>query len=116
MFYLHFVNFIGNLDIQFPTHKLPSESPIFLSYREKEDLSKHEILRRFEKLLDNNSIKFLRPYKSLTSEWLVDLQELKYSFPCFRDTKYLKGTLSVEPQYFQNKKLDDYSVLDTEEN
>lgn len=115
MFYLHFVNFIGNLDIQFPTHKLPSESPVFLSYREKENLSKHEILRRFKKLLENNNVKFLRPYKSLTSEWLVDLQELKYSFSCFENTKYLKGTLSVEPQYFQNRKLDDYNEETVEE-
>lgn len=109
MFSIHFVNFLGVLDIQFPTHDIPPESPVFLFYREKENLSKHEILRRFKNLLEKNHISFIKPYKGLTSEWLVDLQELKHSFKCFQDTKYLRGFLSVEPQYFQQQSVDAFT-------
>lgn len=109
MFSLSFVNFLGILDVQYPTHDIPSESPIFLYYSEKDNLTKNEILRRFKKLLEINKITYLRPFKSLTTEWMVDLQELKYSYPCFANTQYLKGVTTVEPQYLQNKKFDDYS-------
>lgn len=109
MFSLHFVPFLDNLDIQTPTHDIPPESPIFLFYGEKENLSKHEILRRFKRLLDINEITFIRPYKSLTSEWIIDLQELKYSFKCFENTIYLKGILSIEPQYFQKRNFEEFS-------
>ncbi len=115
MFSLHFVNFLGNLDIQAPTHDIPQESPVFLFYREKENLSKHEILRRFKALLEKNDVTFIRPFKTLTSEWLIDLQEMKHSFKCFENTVYLKGSLSVEPQYYQNSKLDDYTEEIVEE-
>lgn len=116
MFAIPFVNFLGNLDVQYPNYEIPSESPIFLSYNEKENLSKHEILRRFKKVLEQNNISFLRPFKSLSSEWLIDLQELKYSNSCFNNTKYLKGVTTVEPQYLQNKKFDDLTeeVISTE--
>lgn len=98
------------MDIQAPTHSgIPSESPVFLFYREKEDLSKHEILRRFRKVLSKYDITYLRPFKDLTSEWIIDLNEFKHRFGCFKDTKYLKGQITIEPEYIQNKKYDDYT-------
>jgi len=64
MFTFHFVNFVGILDIQAPTHKgIPPESPVFIFYKEEEDLSKHEILRRFNRILNKNNISYLRPLK-----------------------------------------------------
>lgn len=110
MFTFHFINFVGVLDIQEPTHSgIPSESPIFIFYREKEALSKHEMLRRFHKILSKYNITYLRPLKELTSEWIVDLNELKYSFSCFKDTKFLKGQITIEPEYIKDNKYDEYS-------
>lgn len=110
MFVLHFINFVGTLDIQTPTHKgIPSESPILIIYKESEDLSKHEILRRFRMVLSKNRITYLRPNKELTSEWIIDLQELKHSFPCLKESKYLRGKITIEPEYFQESKIDEYT-------
>lgn len=110
MFTFHFVNFVGNLDIQAPTHSgIPTESPIFIFYKENEALSKHEILRRFRKILTDNEITYLRPFKDLTSEWIIDLREFKYLFSCLKDTMYLKGQITIDPEYTQNRKLDEYT-------
>jgi hypothetical protein len=76
MFPFHFKNFVGNLDIQYPNYDgIPNDSPIFIFYREESDLSKHEILRRFYKILQNNNITYLRPSKNLTQ---VAGHKLKY--------------------------------------
>jgi hypothetical protein len=110
MFVFNYINFVGNLDIQAPTHKgIPSESPVFIFYKEKGDLSKHEILRRFNRLLNKYDITYLRPLKNLTSEWLFNLQEFKHSFDCFKDTKYLKGQITIEPEYFRRIETDEFT-------
>jgi hypothetical protein len=110
MYTFHFINFVGTLDIQAPRHSgIPSESPVFLFYREKEDLSKHEILRRFRKLLSKYDITYLRPFKDLTSEWIIDLNEFKHRFECFKETKYFKGQITLEPEYIQDKIYDEYT-------
>jgi hypothetical protein len=52
MFVFNYINFIGNLDIQAPTHDgIPPNSPILIFYKEKGNLSKHEILRSCLNLL-----------------------------------------------------------------
>lgn len=110
MFTFHFVNFVGQLDIQEPNYEgIPPVSPIFIFYKEKEDLSKHEILRRFAKILSEYDITYLRPYKSITGEWDLDLQELGTTFECLKDSKHLKGQITLEPEYFQTKKIDQYT-------
>ncbi len=110
MFTFHFVNFVGRLDIQPPTHYgIPTESPIYIFYTEKEDLTKHEILRRFRMILSKNDITYLRPFKDLTTEWIIDLQEFKHRFDCFKDSTYLKGQVTIEPEYIQNNKIDEYT-------
>ena len=110
MYTFHFINFVGTLDIQAPRHSgIPSESPVFLFYIEKEDLSKHEILRRFRKLLSKYDITYLRPFKDLTSEWIIDLNEFKHRFECFKETKYFKGQITLEPEYIQDKIYDEYT-------
>lgn len=110
MFTFHFINFVGTLDIQAPSLSgIPAESPILIFYKEKEDLSKHEILRRFRKLLSKYDITYLRPFKDLTSEWIVDLNEFKYQFDCLKETKYLKGQITIEPEYIRDKKYNDYT-------
>jgi hypothetical protein len=45
----------------------------------------------------------------LTAEWVIDLKELKSSFPILGNTEYLKGKITVEPEYFQNEQRDDYT-------
>lgn len=110
MFVFHFINFVGHLDIQAPTHKgIPPDSPILIFYKEKEDLSKHEILRRFKRILSDNDISYLRPVKGLTSEWILDLQEFRHSFGCLSNSVYLKGQITLEPEYFQDRKVNESS-------
>lgn len=110
MFVFHFVNFVGNLDIQVPrNHGIPPDSPILIFYKEKGDLSKHEILRRFNKILSDYNISYLRPVKSLTGEWLLDLQEFRYSFECLSKSQHLKGKITLEPDYTQERTVDEYS-------
>jgi hypothetical protein len=56
MFVFHFFTFVGRLQLHVPTYEgIPSESPIKIYFREEEDLTKHEILRRFNSLLHNNN-------------------------------------------------------------
>ncbi len=102
MFPFHFTNFVGNLDIQYPDYEgIPNDSPVFIFYREKSDLSKHEILSRFYRILQENNISYLRPSKNLTGEWIFNLQEFRHSFDCLKDVDYLQGTITIEPEYFR---------------
>lgn len=110
MFVFHFVNFVGNLDIQAPRYDgIPPDSPILIFYKEKGDISKHEILRRFNKILSDYNISYLRPVKSLTGEWLLDLQEFRYSFDCLSKSQHLKGKITIEPDYTQERTVDEFS-------
>jgi len=110
MFVFNFKTFIGQLQLDEPFHKnIPSESPILISFREKERLTKHAILRRFNNLLQQNEITWLRPLKDLTNEWVVDLKELKSNFDFLEKTEYLKGRLTIEPEYFQNETIDPFT-------
>lgn len=110
MFVFHYKTFVGQLEVDEPTHDgIPSESPILILFKVKEDLTKHEILRRFNNLLETKNISWLRPFKSLTSEWLIDLKELKNSFKVLENTQYLKGKTTIEPEYFQKENHDEYS-------
>lgn len=59
--------------------------------------------------MSNNDITFLRPFKELTSEWIIDLNEFKHRFECFKDTNYLKGQITIEPEYIHDKKYDEYT-------
>lgn len=100
MFPFHFQNFIGTLDIQFPNYKgIPNDSPIFIFYKEKSDLSRHEILKRFYTLLQKNNITYLRPSKHFTGEWIFNLQEFRHSFDCLKDVDYLQGSITLDPEY-----------------
>jgi hypothetical protein len=51
----------------------------------------------------------LRPFKDLTSEWIIDLNEFKHRFECFKETKYFKGQITLEPEYIQDKIYDEYT-------
>ncbi|MCK7590778.1 hypothetical protein M0G43_09345 [Subsaxibacter sp. CAU 1640] len=118
MFSFHFQNFLGKLDIQYPNYKgIPNDSPVYIFYKENSDLSKHEILRRFYNLLKLNDITYLKPEKNLTSEWIFDLSEFKRSFRCLNDVDYLKGIITIEPEYFRkfNESLEEEQDCDIEE-
>jgi len=102
MFPFHFKNFVGTLDIQYLNYDgIPNDSPVFIFYREESDLSRHEILRRFYKILQENNISYLRPSKNLTGEWIFNLQEFRHTFECLKDVDYLQGTITIEPEYFR---------------
>lgn len=108
MFTFYFTTFIGKLQIHPPTHNnIPNESPVLIFFQQNEDLTKHETLRRFNKLLQENKISWIRPFKELTNEWVVDLKELKNSFKILEHTEYLKDKLTIEPEYFQNRTFDE---------
>ncbi|WP_127018618.1 hypothetical protein [Flagellimonas beolgyonensis] len=102
MFPFHFKNFIGNLDIQYPDYEgIPNDSPVIIFYQEESDLSKHEILRRFYKILKENQISYLRPAQSISGEWIFNLQEFRHSFDCLKDVEYLQGSITIEPEYYR---------------
>lgn len=110
MFTFHFKTFLGQLFLDEPIHAgAPSESPVLIFFREKEDFTKHEMLRRFNNLLQTKNISWLRPFKNLTGEWVVDLKELKNNYAILNDTEYLKGKATIEPEYFQNEKRNEYT-------
>ena len=107
MFTFHFTKFIDTLDIQEPIHNgIPKDSPVIIIYQEKGDLSKHEILRRFKKILFKYDITYLRPLKNITSEWVINLKEFRHSFECLKESDYLKGQLTLEPEYFHSENRD----------
>jgi hypothetical protein len=92
MFPFHFQNFVGNLDIQCPNYDgIPNDSPVFIFYKENADLSRHEILRRFFRILQDNDITYLRPAKNLTGEWVFNLKEFRHSFDSLKDVDYLQA-------------------------
>jgi hypothetical protein len=110
MFVFHYKTFVGQLQVDEPYFDgIPSESPVLIFFNQKEDLTKHEILKRFNNLLQAKSISWLRPFRSLTNEWVIDLKELKSSFKILENTEYLKGKVTVEPEYFQRENRDEYS-------
>ncbi|WP_340066036.1 hypothetical protein [Ascidiimonas aurantiaca] len=102
MFTFHFKNFVGNLDVQCPNYDgIPNDSPVFIFYEENSDLSKHEILRRFYRILQGNNISYLRPANNLTGEWILNLKEFRHSFECLKDVEYLQGSITIEPEYLR---------------
>ena len=110
MFVFHFINFVGTLDILAPTLKgIPPNSPIIIDYKERENLSKHEILRRFNKILTRNDITYLRPMKSIGGEWLLNLQELRHSFECLNDSTDFNNSITIEPDYFQKTEYEEFT-------
>lgn len=107
MFVLNFKIFAGYLDIQTTgSDKVPSESPLLILYNEDNDLTKHEILRKLNEILRSNKISWIKPVKEITNEWIIDLALLKSSFPILSRTKYLKGKITIEPEYNQSKNED----------
>lgn len=107
MFVFHFTNFVGSLDIQAPTHDgIKARSPVIIFYQEKEDLTRHEILKRFNRLLNENEVSFIRPVKELTNEWVINLQELRHQFECLEDSKFLKGKFTIEPEFVKRENRD----------
>jgi len=111
MFPFHFKNFVGNLDIEYPNYDgIPKDSPVFIYYKENSDLSKHEIWRRFYRILQENNISYLRPAKNLTGEWIFNLKEFRHTFDCLKDVEYLQGSITIEPEYF--RKINDNETDD----
>tara|TARA_B110000090_G_scaffold203743_1_gene248815 strand:- start:575 stop:1453 length:879 start_codon:yes stop_codon:yes gene_type:complete len=99
MFTFNYKVFANNLDIEFPTHEgIPNNSPIHIFYSEKSDLSKHEILKRFYKILQKAEIPYLRPISNITGEWIFNLKEFRHNFDCLKDVDYLKGAITIEPE------------------
>ena len=114
MFVFYFHTFLGQLDIQAPTNnKIPKDSAILFFFVQKDDITKHEILRRFNNILKSAQIDWIRPFKELTKEWVIDLKAIRNSFEILRDTEYLKGKLTVEPDYYQNEKIDDSGEIES---
>jgi hypothetical protein len=110
MFVFYFKTFLGQLFCDEPTHdNIPNDSPISILFGQDEDLTKHEMLRRFNNLLRQTQINWLRPLKELTSEWVIDLKEFKASYEILKDCSYLKGKLSFEAEYFQDIQVDEYT-------
>lgn len=116
MFPFHFKNFIGSLDIQYPDYDgIPNDSPVFIYYKENYDLSKHEILRRFYRILQENNISYLRPVRALIEEWIFNLKEFRYTFDCLKDVEYLDGSITIEPEYFRkvnDSETDDEDLIE----
>lgn len=96
-------------DLHLTTHsaeKTPSESGIIITYEEDDDLTKHEILKRFNNSLVSANLTWIRPLDKLTKEWVIDLKLMKHSFEMLNNTKYLHSKITIEPEYFQDKTYD----------
>lgn len=91
---------------------IPSESGVIITYEEEGDLTKHEILRRFNNNLKSSEINWIRPLENLTKEWVVDLKLMKHSYEMFKNAKYLHSKITIEPDYIQDKY---YDLLENEE-
>lgn len=110
MFVFNYINFVGNLDIQAPTHDgIPPNSPILIFYKEKGDLSKHEILRRFNKILTKYNITYLRPVRNLTGEWVMDLKEFRHSFACLSESDKFNCQVTIEPDHIYKSEINDFT-------
>lgn len=110
MFVFHFINFVETLDIQAPTHDgIPPNSPILIFYKEKGNLSKHEILRRFNRILTKYQITYLRPVRSLTGEWAIDLKEFKHSFPILSESEKFNCQVTIEPDYIYESEINEFT-------
>lgn len=99
MFVLQFKTFVDELQLEVIGPDEVQDEPILIVFTEKKDVSQHEILRRFRNLLSKKGISWVRPLKELTNEWVFDLRSLRASFPALRNAEYLKGKITLEPEY-----------------
>lgn len=110
MLVFHYKTFLGHLQLDEPKYDgVPEDSPVYIFFNEKEDLTKHETLRRFNNLLQRSNVSWIRPFKSLTNEWVIDLKEFKSSFNILDNLGYLKGKITVDPEYHQNEQRDEFT-------
>jgi hypothetical protein len=114
MFIIHLKEFANTITIDFTiAENTPSESPVILYYTEEGKLSEHELLRRFNTNLKSINYDWIRPLKNLTNEWVIDLKQMKHTFGVLENTKYLKGKITIEPDFFQDTTVNEVSGKET---
>ncbi|WP_291117877.1 hypothetical protein [Empedobacter sp. UBA7248] len=112
---IHFQEFINQLHISEPNFEIKNADSINIFFEQNGNITKHEILKRFNKILSDNFLFYLRPLNNLTSEWVIDLEEMKDNLKSLKDLNYLKGKITIEPDIIYNKvwnEVDDTHYID----
>ena len=97
-----FKTFVGpRIDFEFSGEKNANpNSSISIYFKQKGKLTRHQILKELKKILPLNEITFIRPLQSLTGEWIIQLNEMRNYFNELKTLNYMKGTISIEPDYW----------------
>jgi hypothetical protein len=104
MFVINIRKFANTINIQeTAAENVPSESPVIICYTEEGKLTQHEVLRRFNDNLKAIPYDWIRPLKNITSEWIIDLKQMKHTFEILKNTSYLKSKITIDPEFFQHK-------------
>lgn len=104
MYTITFQLFPSYLEIDIPTHEIPNkEAPVIIVYSQLGNISDHEILKRFCNVLSSSDITYIRPNRILTSEWIIDLKELKSNFSTLSEFNYLRGKFTIEPEIIKDR-------------
>lgn len=107
MFLINIRKFANTITInETVAENVPSESPIIICYTEEGKLTEHETLKRLNKILIEIPYDWIRPLKNLTSEWVIDLKQMKHTFESLKNTLYLKSKITIDPEFFQNTEFD----------
>ena len=107
MFVINIRKFANTVSInESVAENVPNESPIIICYTEEGKLTEHETLRRLYEVLKAIPYNWIRPLKNITSEWVIDLKEMKHTFESLQNTLYLKSKITIDPEFFQNTEFD----------
>ena len=98
MITINFQESYGVLDIQEPNFKVPNTEVVYIFYTQQSELSKTEILKRFKNLLHTSDIRFLRPLKNISGDWLIDLKEMRHYFSSLKEVEFLNHKYTFEPE------------------
>ena len=102
-----FKTFVGpKIDFEFSGEKNANpNSSISIYFKQKGKLTRHQILKELKKILPLNEITFIRPLQSLTGEWIIQLNEMRNYFNELKTLNYMKGTISIEPDYWVEEEI-----------
>ena len=102
-----FKTFVGpKIDFEFSGEKNANpNSSISIYFKQKGKLTRHQILKELKKILPLNEITFIRPLQSLTGDWIIQLNEMRNYFNELKTLNYMKGTISIEPDYWVEEEI-----------
>ena len=110
MYVIHFRLFVDRLTIDNTGGDyVPLNSPVIILFTLKNEHSRHEILKEFSRHLKINNIEWIKPYKNLNEEWIIDLSVLRREISMLHREEYLTGKITLEPFYEKREETDEYT-------